>query len=173
MQPDNQSPAPILTSQQEGYCQSRADGLNKTDSYRANYDCSNMLPKTVNEEACLLDSHPKIAPRILSLQQATETALAAKRGWDKQRLIDEAEQNLEQSRALDQMAPANGALQMIGKATGILKEQPESLETATDAIIKLAKALSEAQLRGMAGQSAGTVQVVDGESRVVDGEQGP
>jgi len=82
------------TAKQEGYAQDRASGLDRSSAYRANYRTGNMAAKTVWEEACRLEKHPKVSARILELQAATETALAEKRLWDVERLVEEAEANL-------------------------------------------------------------------------------
>ena len=67
-----------LTSQMEGVCQSIISGgpdgagMNQSDAYRANYDCANMLPKTVNECASRLVARPKVAKRIKELRDAVQ-----------------------------------------------------------------------------------------------------
>ena len=109
-----------LTSKQEGYAQDRASGLSQSDAYRNNYGTSNTTAKTVWEEASRLDKHPKVALRIQVLQAANESALAEKRLWDVDRLVEEAEVNLIGAREGKQFGPANRALELIGKATGLL-----------------------------------------------------
>ena len=113
-----------LTSKQEGYAQDRASGLDRSAAYRNNYGTSNMSDNTVWEEASRLDKHPKVTLRIAELQAATEAALAEKRLWDIERLVDEAETNLDLARIHKQMGSANGALELIGKATGLLSDKP-------------------------------------------------
>lgn len=110
----------MLTSQQQGYCQSRLDGKNKTDAYRRNYDTSNMLPVTVNHEAFLLESNPKVAATIQELRDQAATVALETLAWDRQRFIKEALTNLQGARNDRQWAPANGALKLIGDATGLL-----------------------------------------------------
>ena len=98
-----------LTSKQEGFAQNRASGLDRSAAYRNNYGTSNMSAKTVWEEASKLDKHPKVTLRIAELQTATEAALAEKRLWDIERLVDEAEVNLHAARSAKQFGSANGA----------------------------------------------------------------
>ena len=118
-----------LTSKQAGYAQDRASGLAQSAAYRYNYDTSNMAAKTVHEAASRLDKNYKVSARILELQAATEAALAEKRLWTTDRLVDEAETNLKAAREGKQYGSANGALEFIGRVTGLLndKQQPGSV----------------------------------------------
>ena len=115
-----------LTYKQEGYAQDRASGLAQSAAYRNNYGTSNMAAKTVHEAASRLDKNYKFTARILELQAATEAALAERRLWTTERLVEEAETNLMAARDGKQMGSANGALEFIGRVTGLLndKQQP-------------------------------------------------
>jgi hypothetical protein len=44
--------------------------------------------------------------------------------WNLDRLVAEAETNLELSRAHKQLGSANGALELIGRVTGIISDRP-------------------------------------------------
>ena len=147
-----------LTSKQEGYAQERASGLTQSAAYRNNYDTSNMAAKTVHEAASRLDKNYKVTARILELQAATEAALAVKRLWTTDRLIEAAEQNLELSREHKQMGSANGALEFIGRATGLLdgKQRSGGDAPVTKIIINLAPGVEMPE------------QVVEGEFRQVE-----
>ena len=144
-----------LTAQMEGFSQDMAAGeLGQADCYRAHYDCSNMLPATVDQCASRLANGRKIAARIQFLRDQDAQKLAEIRVWDKARFIDEAESNLKQSRELDQMAPANGALTMIGKATGIIQETvTPSQTTAVQIILKVAEKFTLVELEARVVQS--------------------
>ena len=109
-----------LTSKQEGYAQERASGLTQSAAYRNNYDTSNMAAKTVHEAASRLDKNYKVTARILELQAATEAALATKRLWTTDRLLEEAEENLDGAQKSKQFGSANGALELIGRLTGLV-----------------------------------------------------
>ncbi len=128
-----------LTSKQEGYAQDRASGLTQSAAYRTNYGTNNMAAKTVHEAASRLDKNYKVAARIQQLQAATETALAEKRLWTTDRLVDEAETNLIGAREGKQFGPANRALEFIGKATGLLdgKHQEPQVPPITRITINL------------------------------------
>ena len=93
-----------------------------------------------------------------------------------QGLVDEALASIERSKAagkerdvLGGIREARHSLELTGRITGELRESRDAApETALDAIIKLASALSEAQLRGMAAGDGPEGIMIEGESRVVD-----
>ena len=91
--------------------------------------------KTAAQQASRLLRNVKVQQVIATRQKE----LAEKRAWDVDRLVDEAEENLNKARLLHQMGSANGALEFIGKATGLLneKQQPGSV-AVTKIIINLA-----------------------------------
>ncbi len=126
-----------LTSKQEGYAQDRASGLAQSAAYRNNYGTSNMAAKTVHEAASRLDKNYKVSARIQELQQATEAALAEKRLWTTDRLVEEAETNLELARTggYKGAGSANGALEFIGRVTGLLNDQSQPGGVAVTKII--------------------------------------
>jgi hypothetical protein len=160
-----------LTAKQEGFAQSIVAGLSQTEAYKANYHVAGMLPATVNRNAFQVSQVNKVATRISEIKATIDAQVTSKRVWDKVRFIDEAEKNLSQSRALDQMAPANSALSLIGKATGILVDETKAIDTALDAVLKVAAAMSEVALRARASGRqlpAAGGQVVDGESTVIE-----
>ena len=120
MADSNSAKLAALTSKMEAYAQGIADGLNKSDAYRAAYDCANMLAKTVHESASRLAADPRVSARIKALQTQTADALATRREWDRDRLVGEAEVNLHQARNARQFAPANKAVEIIARLTGNL-----------------------------------------------------
>ena len=111
-----------LTFKQEQFAQAIVDGHNQTDAYRLAYDVGDSLPATVHECACRLSQNPKIAARIEALRGEAQEAKAVALGWTAERFTAEALANLQGARAADAWAPANGALQLIGKATGLLRD---------------------------------------------------
>jgi len=48
-----------------------------------------------------------------------------RRQWDRERLIDAAEENLAGAREAKQFGSANGALELIGRVTGLLNERQQ------------------------------------------------
>ena len=110
-----------LTSKQEHFAQLVASGSTYSDAYRQAYDVyPDASPVTAYVNSSKLAKNTKVALRIQSLQAVTETALAEKRLWTTDRLVDEAERNLMAARESRQFGPANRALEFIGKATGLL-----------------------------------------------------
>lgn len=147
-----------LTSKQESYCQHLVDGLNQTEAYKAaGYSVDNKLPATVYQAASRLAANSKVVARIQELRDAVTAVVTEKRAWDQVRFIDEAEINLFQSRQLGHMAPANGALKLIGDAAGLLEAQP----LAPVLITKVTVVLSSPAAKTVEGT------VVDGTSRVL------
>ena len=86
-----------------------------------------MSPKTVHEAASRLEKYYKVSARIQELQAATEAALAVKRLWTTDRLVAEAEINLDGARVGKQFGSANRALELIGRLTVLVggKQQEE------------------------------------------------
>jgi phage terminase small subunit len=83
--------------------------------------------KTAAQQASRLLRNVKIQQAIATSQKE----LAERRLWTPDRLIDEAETNLELARTggWRGVSPANGALELIGRVTGLLsdkaREQPQ------------------------------------------------
>jgi hypothetical protein len=106
-----------LTPKQHIFVQGILSGLNQSDAYREAYDVGGMLPATIHNEASkLMGSHEVTT----SIQEAWDT----KRGWTLARVVEEGERNLTGSREANQWASANGALQFLGKITGVVTERP-------------------------------------------------
>lgn len=57
-----------LTPKQEAFCQRYIETGNASEAYRRSYDAQNMLPKTVWEEASRTLADPKVAARVMELQ---------------------------------------------------------------------------------------------------------
>ncbi len=84
-----------LTAKQEHFAQLVASGSAYSEAYRQAYDVSpDASPVTAYVNSSKLTKHTKVALRIQELQAATEAALAAKRPWTTDRLVEEAEVNL-------------------------------------------------------------------------------
>ena len=114
-----------LTAKQEHFAQLVASGLKQGDAYRQAYNVSSTtLPDTVYENASHLASDTNVAPRIQELKAAAQATVAASQAWNLDRLVTEAETNLNLSRIHKQLGSANGALELIGRATGILSDKP-------------------------------------------------
>lgn len=82
--------------------------------------------RTAAQQASRLLRKVKVQQAVAALQQE----LAEKRAWDIERLVDEAETNLYGSRESKQWGSANGALDFIGRATGLLSDKPRDPQVA-------------------------------------------
>jgi CBS domain-containing protein len=106
-----------LTPKQHIFVQGILSGMNQSDAYREAYDVDGMLPATIHNEAFKLMNSHEIST---SLKEAWDT----KQGWTLARVVEEGERNLAGSREAQQWASANGALQFLGKVTGVVTERP-------------------------------------------------
>ena len=74
-----------LTAKQEAFCQAMATGrMTQADAYRSAYSAEGMKPKSVQERACVLAKHSKVAARIASLKQE----VASKALWTREQSIE-------------------------------------------------------------------------------------
>ena len=116
-----------LTHKQEHFAQLVAAGATQSDAYRQAYNPSpDSLDTTLWDEASALGRHPVVAPRIQELRQAAQAKMTASQAWNLDRMVTEAETNLDLSRTHKQLGSANGALEIIGRATGILSDKPQN-----------------------------------------------
>ena len=114
-----------LTSKQELFSKLVAlDGLNPSEAYRQIYDSNPSNQSSIHEQSSKLMSNSKVSTRIQELKEAVTSEIVANVVWTKERFINEAETNLSLSRESNQMNPANTALSLIGKVTGILEDKP-------------------------------------------------
>lgn len=119
--------------------------------------------------------------RNVKVQQAIATSrkqLAATRQWDLERLVKAAEINLIAARSGRNFSAANGALELIGKATGILggkprDPQPPAITTVTFVLDRGND--PEGGRRGVETSYRELPQLAEGEYREVedDGHLGP
>ena len=158
-----------LTSKQQGFSQDMADPdchMDQSQCYAAHYDTSNMLPATVYEEASRLAANPKVAARILELRDQAATVTLEAFAWDQKEFVKEALVNLKGARSDHQWAPANGALKLIGDATGLLSSHVDVNITHT---LKPGMTLEELEAR-VQRLNALEAGVVEGKAVVLEDE---
>ena len=117
-----------LTPKQEAFAQAVASGSSLSDAYRSSYNVSPSTPGTTTwDDASELARHPLVRPRIQQLIAAVQAATAANAAWDKARLVSQADRHRELalSGGWRGVGSANGALEIIGKATGLLVQRGE------------------------------------------------
>ncbi len=78
-------------------------------------------PKTAYSIASENLRKPDIQQAIAERQRQ----LAERRQWDRERLIGAAKENLAGAREAKQFGSANGALELIGRVTGLLNEKQQ------------------------------------------------
>ena len=111
-----------LTHLQENFAQNIVSGMNQAEAYRAaGYTWETMLPATVWELASKLAADHKVAARIQELRQPVVARVA----WNLERFLGAAEDQRLAAVATDQLAAANGALKLIGDATGLLDHRSQ------------------------------------------------
>ena len=116
-----------LSNKRETFCQLVAlQGMNPTQAYREAYNVTSDRKRTSTENASRLMKDSNIEQRISNLKDTVIDRIVTDTAWTKERFITEAENNLNQSRELNQMNPANTSLQLIGRVTGILEDKPNN-----------------------------------------------
>lgn len=116
-----------LTSKQEKFAQLVASGSNHSDAYREVYDVSEeTTAPAIWQGAYALTTHAEVALRIEELRAITQKAAENELSWSTKDLVREARTNLDLSREHKQMGSANGALELIGRVTGLLSEKQQA-----------------------------------------------
>jgi hypothetical protein len=101
-----------LTLKQESFIAAYlANGGNASAAYRQAYDVAGMKETTVNREAKALTDNPKIATRLLSLQEQAATKAVLSRAWVLERLM----RNADAAKAANDYTASNKALELLGK----------------------------------------------------------
>jgi len=163
-----------LTVKQEKFSKLVAlDGLSISEAYKQSYNCENMKIDSIYQLSCRLSKQVKITSRIDELKQAVTDELVTDLAWTRERFIIEAEANLIQSRASNQMNPANTALSLIGKVTQILEEKPQN--QVNIGIIETIGKLPDSVLQALEAMVAVAVPIVDADTidadyKIVDSE---
>ena len=85
-----------------------------------------MKQDSIYQLSSRLSKQVQITSRINELRDSVTSEMVANVAWTKERFINEAEANLSLSRESGQMNPANTALSLIGRVTGILEDKPQN-----------------------------------------------
>ena len=123
-------PTTGLTPQQEAFAQAVASGATQYAACLSAYNWSPDTPRpSVDENASRLVAQPKISARIQALRDAAHAAVAAEHAWTLFRMVKQAEKHMEVAlldhpRRGPNVSAANGALEIIGKVTGLLADKP-------------------------------------------------
>ena len=144
----------MVTAKQEAFCQGIIDGLTQVDAYRRACD-NNTSQAAAYVDASRLMDNPNIVLRVQELKQATDTAMASKRAWDRDRVTEEAETNMKLARSLEQVSAANGALNTIVDVQGLKVTKTEVSGTITH---ELMATISLEQLEAWQALGPGVVE---------------
>ena len=156
-----------LTTKQELFSKLVAlDGLSASEAYRQIYNTNPKLQSSIHEQSSKLMSNDKVSTRIQELKEAVTSEIVANVVWTKERFINEAETNLSLSRESNQMNPANTALSLIGKVTGILEDKPmnqvnigivETLGKLPDSVLQALESMGPSEPESIVSD-AGTIE---------------
>ena len=138
-----------LTDKQEAFAVLVASGKNQSEAYRLAYDAEKMLPASVWTEASLLLSNPKVASRLMVLNQEKENQR-------RMMAVSRAERVLQRLETLADSATTESvkvrANELLGKTAGLFTDQVEITDTSDRTVDQIQQAISDRLRRlGVAG----------------------
>lgn len=118
-----------LTSKQLAFATGLINGLLQFDAYNASYDTSGMQEATIREAASRLAHHHEIATMVESARSKATAIVVKKHAWNLDRMVSQAEKHMDialqdHPRRGPSVSAANGALEIIGRVTGLLADKP-------------------------------------------------
>ena len=122
-----------LTHKQEHFAQLVAAGATQSAAYKQAYDVSpDSQLTTITEAASRLAADSNVAAMIAQLKQSIQKQATGAAAWNLDRLVDAAEEHRETALegGYKGVSAANGALELIGRATGLLADKPTAPSTA-------------------------------------------
>ena len=123
-------PTTGLTPQQEAFAQALASGLSQSDASAKAYNWSpDTQRSTITEAASRLSADSNVIARVKQLRDLATTTVLVEHAWTLSRMVSQAEKHMEVAlfdhpRRGPNVSAANGALEIIGKATGLLADKP-------------------------------------------------
>lgn len=138
-----------LTDKQEAFAVLVASGKNQSEAYRLAYDAENMLPASIWTEASLLLSNPKVASRLMTLNQEKENQR-------RMMAVSRAERVLQRLETLADNAATESvrvrANELLGKTAGLFTDQIEVTTDTDRSVDQIQAAITERLKRlGIAG----------------------
>lgn len=138
-----------LTDKQEAFAVLVASGKNQSEAYRLAYDAEKMLPASVWTEASLLLSNPKVASRLMVLNQEKEQQR-------RMMAVSRAERVLQRLETLADGATTESvrvrANELLGKTAGLFTDQVEITTDSDRSVDQIQAAISDRLKRlGIAG----------------------
>lgn len=111
-----------LTSKQNAFAVSLADGVPASDAYRQSYDADGMKPESVWVESCRLATNPKVALRVSELRAEQEEERRMLRLSHAEAVLERLEHE-----ALEAKTDSTRvrALELIGRHLGMFTDKVE------------------------------------------------
>lgn len=161
---------------QDKFAQAIVEGVDPSAAYLvAGYSC-NMLPATIANNAYMLAHVNDVAARIQELKEAVQAAVVARVAWNQEAFLNAAEDQRKGAMADHQWASSNGALKLIGEATGLLAP-----DRAAGADVKIEKVIivlnhgnrKQGALEAPDAEDQGLAmpKIVDADGELVDNEE--
>lgn len=124
-----------ITEKQARFIEGLANGLTNSESYRAAYDTSNMLPSTVHSESSKLASNPKIAARLSEVLAAKQKDRDRRNSMETVKASDRVWRNVWRLAEGEGIPPAvqQSAVALAAKMAGMLTEQVRVENVSNDA----------------------------------------
>tara|TARA_R100001086_G_scaffold247025_1_gene180323 strand:+ start:176 stop:652 length:477 start_codon:yes stop_codon:yes gene_type:complete len=154
-----------LTSQQALFCERIAAGDTRISAYLFAYpNAKNGRRSTQDTSALRLSKRPQIRRRLAEIQAEATTLAAAASAWNVDRLVSEAETNLDLARSGGprSVSAANGSLELIARVAGLLSSDHSS---TTQAITRVTVVLNRAL-------PAGEPEIIEAHHWRTEGETG-
>lgn len=125
-----------LTPKQEAFVLAYLKTGNATEAYRSAYDVKSMSDENVWSEASKLLKHPKVAPRLASIQAKVEERAIISKEWVISRLVENVERAMQAEAVKDaegtptgeyryEGSVANRALELLGKELKMFVDRKE------------------------------------------------
>jgi len=121
---------PILAnSRHEKFAQGLAQGMSAAEAYKqAGYDAKGNAAEV---SASRLLRNDKVAARVEELKQRAAASVSLTKEWVLERLI----KNVEMGQASEDLAPANKALELLGKELGMFVDRSENVNQNVSYVI--------------------------------------
>ena len=103
-----------LTSKQEHFCQSIADGMSQADAYRTAFDADNMKAETIHKRASELMANGEVSGRVSELK----AKLAAKSLWTREMSVQALVSAYKIAKGKDNASGMTGAIKELNAMHG-------------------------------------------------------
>lgn len=138
-----------LTDKQAMFCDGVANGLSLSDAYRAAYDTSGSMAKTVHEAACKLMADSKVKARLEAINREKEEQRRMMAASDASLALATFRRMMESA---DTDATKVRAAELLAKAAGVFVDKVETTDKTDRTVKDIEQAIAERLKRlGLAG----------------------